>query len=77
MFSLQQNQRPRGQNRLCPEAGVGWYGGGGKVAQIMYTCISKCKNNKINFFLKRKNGKKTHLDMFNTHAIFFWNIFYP
>jgi hypothetical protein len=39
MFSLQQNQRTRGQNRFCPEVG-------GKVAQTMYTYVSKCKNEK-------------------------------
>jgi hypothetical protein len=53
MFSLQQNQRTRGQNRFCPEAGVGWGGGAGEkegereVAQTMYTHVSKCKNDKI------------------------------
>jgi hypothetical protein len=33
-FSLQQNQRIKGQNRFC-------------LAQTMYTYISKCKNDKI------------------------------
>jgi hypothetical protein len=42
MFSLQQNQR-RGQNRVCPEAGRGVW----EVAQIMYTHVSKCKNDKV------------------------------
>jgi hypothetical protein len=36
----------RGQNGFCQEAVVG--DGGDKVAQIMYTYISKCKNDKIN-----------------------------
>jgi hypothetical protein len=43
MFSLQQIWRTRGQNTFCPEAGVG----GGEVAQIMYTHVSKYKNDKI------------------------------
>jgi hypothetical protein len=42
MFSLQQNQRTRGQNRFCPEEG-----GVGEVDQTMYIHVSKCKNNKI------------------------------
>jgi hypothetical protein len=46
MFCLQQNWRTRGPNRFCPEAV------GGRVAQTMYTHVSKCKNvlknNKIN-----------------------------
>jgi hypothetical protein len=42
MFSLQQNLRIRGQNRFCPEVGGGW-----EVGQIMYTHVTKCKNNKI------------------------------
>jgi hypothetical protein len=40
MLSLQQNQR-RGWNRFCLE--VGW-GEGRKVAQTMYTYVSKWKN---------------------------------
>jgi hypothetical protein len=44
MFSFQQNQGTREWNRFCPEAGGrGWR----KVAQTIYTYISKCKNNKI------------------------------
>jgi hypothetical protein len=39
MFSLQQNQRTRGQNRFCLKRGG--------VAQIMYTQISKCTSDKI------------------------------
>jgi hypothetical protein len=39
MFSLQQNQGTRGQNRYCLEAGRE------KVAQTMHTCVSKYKNN--------------------------------
>jgi hypothetical protein len=49
MFSLQQNWRTRGQNTFCLEAGVG----GGEVAQIMYTHVSKYKNHKI---LKRASA---------------------
>jgi hypothetical protein len=47
MYFLQQNQRTRGCNRFCPEAG--W----GQVSQIMYTYVSKCENNKIK--LKKRN----------------------
>jgi hypothetical protein len=43
MFFLQQNWRTKGQNRFCPE--VGW----GKVVQIIYTHVSKYKNDKIKF----------------------------
>jgi hypothetical protein len=43
MFSLQQNQRIRGQNEFCPEAGGR---GREEVAQVMYTQVSKCKHNK-------------------------------
>jgi hypothetical protein len=50
MFSLQQNQRTRGWNRFCLEAG-----NGGLVAQIMYTHVSKFKNNKIKLKLKNYN----------------------
>jgi hypothetical protein len=47
MFSLQQNQRTRGQNRFCPHLrGEG---------QTMYTYVSKCKNDKIKF-KKYKNN---------------------
>jgi hypothetical protein len=42
MLSPQQNQRTRGGNRFCPEAGVGW-----EVAQTMYAYVSKCKNDKL------------------------------
>jgi hypothetical protein len=37
MFSLQQTQRTRGQNR----------GGRRELFQTVYTHVSKCKNNKI------------------------------
>jgi hypothetical protein len=40
MFFLQQNWRTRGWQR-------------GKVAQIMYTHVSKCKSDKIFFFKKK------------------------
>jgi hypothetical protein len=43
MFSLPQNGRIRGQNVL-PRSRV--EGGQGRVAQIMYTHVSKCKNDK-------------------------------
>jgi hypothetical protein len=39
MFSPQQNQRRRGQNMICLEAGV--------EGKTMYTYVSKCKNAKI------------------------------
>jgi hypothetical protein len=42
MFSLQQSWRTRGRNRFWPELG----GGREEVAQIMYTHVSKCKNDK-------------------------------
>jgi hypothetical protein len=45
MFSLQQNQRTKGQNSFCLEVGDG-----GVVAQTMYTHVSKCKNDKIKIF---------------------------
>jgi hypothetical protein len=48
MFSLQQNQRTRGQNRFCPEVGVEW----GKEAAQMYTHVRKCKND-----LKKKSKR--------------------
>jgi hypothetical protein len=41
MFSFQQNQRIRQQNRFCLKAGVG-----SEVAQTMYTHVSKCKSDK-------------------------------
>jgi hypothetical protein len=47
MFSFQQKQRRRGQNRFYLEAEgwpVGWGLGGGGT---MYTHVSKCKNDKI------------------------------
>jgi hypothetical protein len=40
LFSLQQNQRTRGQTRFFLEGG--W---GGEVTQTMYTHMSKCNNN--------------------------------
>jgi hypothetical protein len=43
MFSLQQNQKRRGQNRFCLEAGELE----GEVAQITYTHVNEGKNNKI------------------------------
>jgi hypothetical protein len=42
MFSLQQNQRSRGQNRFCLE----WVKRS-EVAQTIYTHVSKCKKDKI------------------------------
>jgi hypothetical protein len=42
MFSLQQNQRRGGCNSFCPEVGVMR-----NVAQIMYTHVNKCKNDKL------------------------------
>jgi hypothetical protein len=44
MFSPQQSWRTREWNRFCPEMG-----GGEKVAQITYTHVSKCKNDKIKY----------------------------
>jgi hypothetical protein len=45
VFSLQQKQRR--QNSFCLEGGSWkWVGSGGKVAQTMYTHVSKCKNDK-------------------------------
>jgi hypothetical protein len=49
MFFLQQSRRTRRQNRSCLQVGVG-----GEVAQIMYTHVSKCKNDKIKLKKKRK-----------------------
>jgi hypothetical protein len=46
MLFHQQNQRTRGWNRFCQEAM------GGEVTQIMYTHVSKCKNDTIK--LKKK-----------------------
>jgi hypothetical protein len=48
MFSVQKNQRTRGQNSFCPER-MGWRVLGEwrrKVVQTMYTHVSKCKNDK-------------------------------
>jgi hypothetical protein len=45
LFFLLQNWRTREWNGFCPEAGVGC--GKGEVAQIMYTYVSKCKNDKV------------------------------
>jgi hypothetical protein len=56
-FSLQQNQRTKEQNRLCPEAVEGVESR--EVAQTMYTHVRKCKSNK--FFLKRKMCTETFL----------------
>jgi hypothetical protein len=50
MFSLQQNQRTRGWNRVCLK------GRGRKVMQIMYAHVSKFKKG------KNKNFKSLHLD---------------
>jgi hypothetical protein len=49
MFSLQQNQKTRGQKQVLPGRGV---------AQTMYTQVSKCKNDKINKKSRSYNGKK-------------------
>jgi hypothetical protein len=45
MFSLRQNRRTRGQDRRAIGSG-----GGGDEAQIMYSHVSKCKND-----LKKQN----------------------
>jgi hypothetical protein len=45
MFFLQQNWRTRGRNRVCPEAEA--RGRRRKVAQIIYTHVSTCINNKV------------------------------
>jgi hypothetical protein len=52
IFFLHQNQRTRGQNRFCLMAGKR----GVEVAQIMYTRVSKCKNDKIK--LKKQKRKE-------------------
>jgi hypothetical protein len=60
MISLQQNQKTRGWKRFSPE--VGWWAG--KVAQTMYTHVSKCKNNKIKInkmYVSAKRRKKSPL----------------
>jgi hypothetical protein len=36
-----------GQNRFCLEARGWMIGGGGRVAQTMYTHVNKCANDKI------------------------------
>jgi hypothetical protein len=46
MFFLQQNQRTRGGNRFCSEAG------GGEVVQLVYVHVSTCTSGKIK--LKKK-----------------------
>jgi hypothetical protein len=43
MFSLQQSQRIREENRFCLEAGCEE-----ELVQIIYTHVSKCKNHKKN-----------------------------
>jgi hypothetical protein len=48
-FSLQQNRRTRGWNRVCPEVCV-W---GSK--QTIYTHMNKCKNDKMK---ERKEGRR-------------------
>jgi hypothetical protein len=55
MFSLQQNQRTRGQNRFCLEVV-----GEGSGPNNVYTC-KKWKNGKIKLRLKKhvKTEKKT------------------
>jgi hypothetical protein len=50
MFFLQQNRRIIEQNRFCLEVEVGGRVSE-EVAQMMYTCISKYKNDKR----KKKN----------------------
>jgi hypothetical protein len=63
MFSLQQNWRRRGQNRICLEA-RGWggeggggrhSGGGGEMAQTMYAQMNKEKK-PPNILKKKKLG---------------------
>jgi hypothetical protein len=51
MFFLQQSWRTRGRNRSAERWGFGGKGRGGLlgVAQIIYTYVSKCKNDKIKF----------------------------
>jgi hypothetical protein len=63
MFSFQQNQRAREQNKFCLEAG--WGGVGEQVTQTMYTHVSKCKNDKI------KEKKDTHTQNILHFGIFF------
>jgi hypothetical protein len=47
MFS-QTNRRRRGQNSFCPEVGEGCgKQEEGELAQLMYTHVHKCKNDKI------------------------------
>jgi hypothetical protein len=63
MFSLQQNQRTRGQNRFCSK--------GEKVAQTTYIHVSKCKTNKIKGERKKKYQARSikqsiHSDLANS-----------
>jgi hypothetical protein len=47
MFPLQQNWRTRGWNRFCLVVAVGRGRRRGDVNQIMYTQVSKYKNDKM------------------------------
>jgi hypothetical protein len=60
MFSHQQNQRTRGQNRFCQKGGCRRCGEEGEVNEKMYTNVSKCDSDKRK---KRKtNCGESHLD---------------
>jgi hypothetical protein len=66
IFSLQQNQRTREQNRFfLKTAGVFW----GEVAQTMYTHLTKCKNDKI----KRERKKCTYVGYIHPKSPPFWS----
>jgi 3-methyladenine DNA glycosylase Mpg len=58
MFSLQQNQRMRGQKISAWKVS-----GGGKVAQTMYIHVSKYKNekNKKIYFQKKKKASNAYI----------------
>jgi hypothetical protein len=49
MFSFPQNGRTREWNRFSPEALGQGREKEGEISQIMYTQVSKCKNDKIKF----------------------------
>jgi hypothetical protein len=73
IFSPQQNWRTRGQNRFCPEVGVGV-----RVAQTMYTCVSKCKNDKIKVekTKKKKERKKCQKSKEKKQPQSLWDFFF-
>jgi hypothetical protein len=76
MFFLQQNWRTREWNRFFLEANKQTRGQfRGKMAQILHTYVSKCKNDKVKF--EKNTSVKMRNHIFYSKCLYEENCLYP